>query len=566
MKKYLFFDILIFLFSLHTFELFATTVNVYPQSASSGLSGASTAPVSEAKPSGENALFFKGTCYGTNNRSTNNPISPSSTITATVKVGGVVKLRFSFKGKLASRTPPVTNFEDDAQAPQDRPMTYSERVSNLLYTHVKMFCEMGPSGSDNQKLCNKELSDEGATNALNAAKGFINANLTTGSFPASPAGGTAKSAEVGKFKGKTAQFITELLSNTEAGKLSMASTYNTQVAAVSGLARGYCLLNPDQSDEAKGGLTDTQKTCLKQTTCSAICALKENASIYGNCKTECLTDLNPASTPDLACKAGLGTSSLSSTGVACQDRSLVYEGINWGAGGNVEVTYEQTNTGRPTRVNFYAWDGPITVKPSWSWGQNGSLNLEATFPGQDGYCGGYHSPLMVFFNKKYPKFSNVVNFLRKDIDGVKTFWPEKNHHGYFLALLKKGKEKQGIWESSQVFGQNGYYLDGFRALSAIDSNFDGKITKADDEFKRLVLWKDKNSDGRSQKGELFTLKEMGIYRFDIHDRDTSFTMHFGRRANARGRANFYYVDPKDKSHRKKTGELIDIFFHEYLPE
>ncbi len=52
--------------------------------------------------------------------------------------------------------------------------------------------------------------------------------------------------------------------------------------------------------------------------------------------------------------------------------------------------------------------------------------------------------------------------------------------------------------------------NGFKALAQYDSNDDGVIDAKDPIFAKLVVWKDLNQDGISQKGELQTLAQAGI--------------------------------------------------------
>ena len=48
---------------------------------------------------------------------------------------------------------------------------------------------------------------------------------------------------------------------------------------------------------------------------------------------------------------------------------------------------------------------------------------------------------------------------------------------------------------------------GFEELSKYDENNDGKITKDDKSFEKLLLWCDMNKNGLTDEGELKTLDE-----------------------------------------------------------
>jgi hypothetical protein len=57
--------------------------------------------------------------------------------------------------------------------------------------------------------------------------------------------------------------------------------------------------------------------------------------------------------------------------------------------------------------------------------------------------------------------------------------------------------------------------DGFVALSSLDSNQDGKISASDNVFSQLKVWKDADSDGQTDVGELSSLMDMGIESLDL---------------------------------------------------
>jgi len=57
--------------------------------------------------------------------------------------------------------------------------------------------------------------------------------------------------------------------------------------------------------------------------------------------------------------------------------------------------------------------------------------------------------------------------------------------------------------------------DGFAALSSLDSNQDGRISGTDNAFSQLKVWKDANSDGQTDVGELSSLMDMGIESIDL---------------------------------------------------
>ena len=155
--------------------------------------------------------------------------------------------------------------------------------------------------------------------------------------------------------------------------------------------------------------------------------------------------------------------------------------------------------------SFYAFNGPLSSSAiNVNQSSDGkTIDIETSFPGEQGYCGGYHSPLMVFLDKEVPKFNNFVDFNMGS--NSRTYWPEKNHPGYFLALpTKQGKVTSG----EELFGESGEYKNGFQKLAIYDSNKDGIIDHKDPIFKKLVLWKDKSGKGVYSKKDSLPLSSM----------------------------------------------------------
>lgn len=74
---------------------------------------------------------------------------------------------------------------------------------------------------------------------------------------------------------------------------------------------------------------------------------------------------------------------------------------------------------------------------------------------------------------------------------------------------------------SELFGNQ--TTSGFVALRGIDSNADGFIDAVDAKFSDLRVWRDLDSDGRSDGNELFTLDELGISRIRTAASSTNIT-------------------------------------------
>ena len=184
----------------------------------------------------------------------------------------------------------------------------------------------------------------------------------------------------------------------------------------------------------------------------------------------------------------------------------------------------------------------------------GVATINISFPGAEGFCGGYYSPLMIFFDEKRPLFSNVSSFPLSPFN-TKTYWPESKAPGYFLALDKNGDGK--IASADELFGsESGEYINGFEALATLDSNKDGIIDKKDEQFDSLLLWKDVNGDGQSQAGELSSIHSKNMEFFSLNYRSNT-NQKVGARAELKERSVFSY---RDSSGSQRYGKIIDVWF------
>lgn len=99
-----------------------------------------------------------------------------------------------------------------------------------------------------------------------------------------------------------------------------------------------------------------------------------------------------------------------------------------------------------------------------------------------------------------------------------TGWVKPNDGLLALDVNNDGKINDG----TELFGEASYsvkpvgkfelspFMDGFQALAQYDLNHDGVIDEKDAIFSKLLIWRDKNMNGISEKGELRTLKEEKI--------------------------------------------------------
>lgn len=108
----------------------------------------------------------------------------------------------------------------------------------------------------------------------------------------------------------------------------------------------------------------------------------------------------------------------------------------------------------------------------------------------------------VYFDHDNNGFAEKTGWVGKD-DGLLVI--DKNHNG----LIDNGTE---------LFGNNttDSAADGFAALSDYDSNHDGIIDAKDTQFANLKIWRDSNSNGITDAGELMTLWQAGVKSINLN--------------------------------------------------
>lgn len=229
--------------------------------------------------------------------------------------------------------------------------------------------------------------------------------------------------------------------------------------------------------------------------------------------------------------------------------------------GSVRVSYEQdVPNNNPGDCAFYGCDGPLNdMKGSLPKIVNDgrAIDVSASFSGSDGFCGGFHSPLMVFFKgEKLPEFTGTSRF-SMGLEGRSYSWPEKNAGGWLLARAS-GRSRE-ISKESQLFGSNTIGSNGFQALAVHDENKDGVIDSKDSVFKELLLWNDKNGDSVSQKEEVSSLAEKGVVSISLEYSDSA-QVDVGARAKAKQKGRFIYRLSGVKD--AQEGVVYDIWFAE----
>src|SRR5262249_27534532 len=119
-----------------------------------------------------------------------------------------------------------------------------------------------------------------------------------------------------------------------------------------------------------------------------------------------------------------------------------------------------------------------------------------------------------------------------------------------------------ITESDELFGPK-TGTNGFEALKKLDFNGDGVIDKEDPAFAKLLLWRDVNGNGKSEKSELFTLEQMGVESLNLHYDSKSMVPVPGR-AELREKSFFTYRNKRTGKLAK--GDVIDVWFAPKAPK
>jgi hypothetical protein len=141
---------------------------------------------------------------------------------------------------------------------------------------------------------------------------------------------------------------------------------------------------------------------------------------------------------------------------------------------------------------------------------------------------------------------------------------DRNHDG----VINNGKELFGNFTDQPPCPQGGTACrNGYRALAEFDKpknggNGDGTIDKRDAIFPRLLLWIDFNHDGVSQRNELYSLPELGVFSISLKYHQEHFDDQYGNWFRFKGSIN---VTPEDQQHDHIDRTIYDVFFKELLP-
>lgn len=205
------------------------------------------------------------------------------------------------------------------------------------------------------------------------------------------------------------------------------------------------------------------------------------------------------------------------------------------------------------RGEYYGRNGDLSATIKEEPAAGTQLLVTITAPGEEGWCGGYHSPLMLFFDKKLPSFTGESRF-PLDAYYRQTFaWVEPNAPGYFLAVDRNNDGS--LNDGEELFGSIGK-PDGFKKLAVEDKNRDGVIDAKDPIFSKLLLWNDKNGDGNSQPAEIIKLAAKRVTSISL-DYNENEIRTYDSGAQFRQTSKFTFLDSEGKA---RKGKVIDVWF------
>jgi hypothetical protein len=134
-------------------------------------------------------------------------------------------------------------------------------------------------------------------------------------------------------------------------------------------------------------------------------------------------------------------------------------------------------------------------------------------------------------------------------------WTRYRSDDGFLALDRNGNGQ--IDDGNELFGSATIQdrvpkPNGFNALRRFDENEDEAITLDDSVFSRLVVWIDANHSGRTEAGELFSLRSLGV-------REVSLKYHESRVTDANGNIFRYWSHLRTMSKSAPEKKIVDVF-------
>ena len=171
-----------------------------------------------------------------------------------------------------------------------------------------------------------------------------------------------------------------------------------------------------------------------------------------------------------------------------------------------------------------------------------------------------HSPIVLDLGGDGIQASSPERGVIFDLRGngvmLRTSWPEKGD-----ALLAIDWNRNGrIDNGRELFGNNLGYANGFASLSRLDAkksggNENGKVDQGDALFRSLLLWQDKNRDGKSQREELTSIRHTKIDSINLAHKISAATDNNGNHLRLQGT---FVVEGDDGALRSLPA--VDVWF------
>jgi hypothetical protein len=128
----------------------------------------------------------------------------------------------------------------------------------------------------------------------------------------------------------------------------------------------------------------------------------------------------------------------------------------------------------------------------------------------------------------------------------------------WLALDRNGNGS--IDDGGELFGSmtelptGERAANGFIALAALDADGDGWITRADPEFRNLVLWRDADQNRQSSQSELTSVEDAGLVAIELEYRSAP-RCEKGDCEIERAHVRFH-----DEAGADRSGDVVDVHF------
>jgi serine-aspartate repeat-containing protein C/D/E len=161
----------------------------------------------------------------------------------------------------------------------------------------------------------------------------------------------------------------------------------------------------------------------------------------------------------------------------------------------------------------------------------------------------WHSPIAIDLNGNGVKTLSIDKGVQFDLlntgSAVNVGWISPKDG--LLAVDNNGNGR--IDDGNELFG--GGVGDGFAKLDSFDTNRDGVVDSSDQNFGDLKIWRDSNSNGFTDKGELRALEAFGIASLNVgHEKK----FELDGQGNVLGERSFVTTTSG------KTLESIDVYF------